>query len=107
VKIRSLSAAALLATALGATVLAGAAPTSASASVNGQTGATSASAERHVLAPLPPDWYYSGRYETMAACQVGFQDAAENGEFTGLGPCRWYAGDRYRPAGYYFLMYIP
>ncbi|WP_158578635.1 hypothetical protein [Spongiactinospora rosea] len=98
-KIRHLPAAALLATALGATALAGAAP--ASASITHQTSATSA------LAPLPPDWYYSGRYETMADCRIGFQDAAENGEFTGLAGCRYYAGDRYRRAGYYFLMYIP
>ncbi|MEV0389412.1 hypothetical protein [Nonomuraea sp. NPDC050643] len=106
-KIRSLSAAALLATALGAAILAGAAPTSASATVNDQAGVTSASAGRHALSPLPPDWYWSGRYETMDACDVGFQDAAENGQFTGLGPCRWDGGDRYRLAGYYFLMYIP
>ncbi|MFG1687120.1 hypothetical protein ACGFNP_43660 [Nonomuraea sp. NPDC049269] len=93
-KIRDLSAAALLATALGATVLAGAAP-------------ASASAARHVLAPLPPDWYYSSHYTTMDDCEVGLLDAAENGQYTGLASCRWYEGDRYRQAGYYFLIYIP
>ncbi|MER7213409.1 hypothetical protein ABT340_40630 [Streptosporangium sp. NPDC000239] len=35
------------------------------------------------------------------------RDAAENGDFTGLGGCRWDSGDRYRQAGYYFLKYIP
>jgi hypothetical protein len=105
VKVRTLSTAALLATALGVIILAGAAPTS--AAVHEQTGVTSASAERHALAPLPPDWYYSDRYDTMDACRVGFQDAAENGQYTGLATCRWYAGDRYRPAGYYFLIFIP
>ncbi|SEH00912.1 hypothetical protein SAMN05444920_118101 [Nonomuraea solani] len=104
-KVRKLSAAALLTTALGATILAGAAPASASAS--DQAGATSAPAERYALSPLPPDWYWSLRYETMDACRVGFQDAAENGQYTGLATCRWYEGDRHRQAGYYFLIYIP
>ncbi|MFF4415740.1 hypothetical protein ACFYY8_24700 [Streptosporangium sp. NPDC001559] len=96
--------AALLATALGAAVLAGAA--SASASVNHQT-ASVRSAESAAFAPLPPDWYWSKRYETMDACRAGWQDAAEHGDFTGLRGCRYYAGDQYRQAGYYFLIYIP
>ncbi|MEV8638821.1 hypothetical protein AB0395_44915 [Streptosporangium sp. NPDC051023] len=100
-KIRRLSAA-LLATALGAAVLSGAASASASASVH-QAGA---SAQSHAFSPLPPDWYWSRRYETMAACRVGFQDAYEHGDFTGLGACRRYE-DQYRPLGYYFTIYIP
>ncbi|MER7126728.1 hypothetical protein [Micrococcus luteus] len=99
-KIRRLPAA-LLATALGAAVLAGAA--SASASVNHQT----ASAESHTFAPLPPDWYWSMWYPSMDACRAGWQNAAEHGDFTGLRGCRYYAGDQYRQAGYYFLIYIP
>ncbi|MGW0481781.1 hypothetical protein [Nonomuraea sp. NPDC003214] len=100
-KIRSLSGAALVAAALGAAVLAGAAPASASAAET-----TPASAGGHALAPVPPDWYWSSRYDTLAACEVAFEDAAMNGQYTGLAPCRWYQ-DRYRAAGYYFLMYIP
>ncbi|WP_158558296.1 hypothetical protein [Spongiactinospora gelatinilytica] len=88
---------------MGATALAGAEPASASApaSITQQTSTTSA------LAPLPPNWYYSSRYETLAACHAGLQDAAQNGEFTGLAPCRYYPGDQHRQAGWYFLMYIP
>ncbi|MFF4989297.1 hypothetical protein ACFY19_19055 [Streptosporangium saharense] len=104
-KIRRLPAAALLAAALGTVALAGAVP--ASASVTGQTGAASASAESRAFSPLPPDTYWSLRYETREACWVGYQDAAENGEFTGLGPCRWYGGDRQNQAGWYFTIYIP
>ncbi|MFC3983220.1 hypothetical protein [Streptosporangium jomthongense] len=102
-KIRRLPAA-LLATALGAAVLAGAA--SASASVNYQT-ASAGSAGSHAFAPLPPDWYWSKWYATMDDCRAGWQDAAEHGDFTGLAGCRYYAGDQYRRAGFYFLIYIP
>ncbi|RJL35643.1 hypothetical protein [Bailinhaonella thermotolerans] len=101
-KIRSVSAALLIATALAAP-LAGAAAASAST----QYGAAPAAAERHALSPLPPDWYWSARYDTMAACDAAFEDAAQNGGYTGLAPCRWYAGDRHRLPGYYFLIYIP
>ncbi|WP_158578636.1 hypothetical protein [Spongiactinospora rosea] len=98
-KIRYLSAAALLATTLGTAALATAAP--ASATITHQTSATTA------LAPIPPNYYYSRRYETLAACYAGLRDAAENGDFTGLAPCRYYPGDQYRQAGWYYLMYIP
>ncbi|NRQ32802.1 hypothetical protein HII36_13265 [Nonomuraea sp. NN258] len=97
-KIRSLPAAALLATALGAAVLAGAVPAA---------GAATVPAGAHALSPLPPDWYWSSHYATLADCRAAFTDEAQNGQYTGLAPCRWYNGDRYRPAGYYFLYYIP
>ncbi|MEW9549599.1 hypothetical protein [Nonomuraea sp. NPDC050783] len=99
-KISDLPAAALLAAALGAATLAGTAPASASASAP-------APAARTFLAPLPPDWYWSEQYPTMDECRAGFQDAAVNGQYTGLATCRYYEGDRYRPPGYYFLIYIP
>ncbi|MEU1879104.1 hypothetical protein ABZ470_17470 [Streptosporangium sp. NPDC020072] len=103
-KIRRLPAA-LLAAALGTAVLVGAG--SASASVGYQTGVSAESRAFSAFAPLPPNWYWSSRYETSEACWAGYRDAAENGDFTGLGGCRWDSGDRYRQAGYYFLKYIP
>jgi hypothetical protein len=56
---------------------------------------------------LPVDWYRVGPYSTLEYCRVALADAAANGEYTGLGPCRWYAASPLWPAGYYFAVYIP
>ncbi|MFD0883371.1 hypothetical protein ACFQ08_02195 [Streptosporangium algeriense] len=102
-KIRRLSAA-LLAAGLGATVLAGAAP--ASASVSGQAGVTSAMAGSRVPAPLLTDYLYlSGPYQTMDACWVAHRRVSNSGKYTVLYDCRWYEADQQRSAGYYFLVY--
>ncbi|MFC3984528.1 hypothetical protein [Streptosporangium jomthongense] len=65
-KIRRLPAA-LLATALGTAVLVGAG----SASVGYQAGASAESRAFSAFAPLPPNCYWSSRYETSEACWAG------------------------------------
>ncbi|MFG1963554.1 hypothetical protein [Nonomuraea sp. NPDC049028] len=96
-KIRRLHSA-VLAVALGASVLASAAPVSAATQISAAVGA----------AGWPtPDWYLQGPYQTMADCDLAFQDAAQNGQYTGLAYCHWFRGGGPYPAGFYYEVYIP
>jgi hypothetical protein len=95
-RIRRVRAAAVLVVALGVGALTGAAPA---------VAAPAAAAEARPL--LPPDWYRVGHFATLAECRVAWQDAAQNGQYTGIGACYWYNGDRNWPAAYYFNVYIP
>ncbi|MFF3437349.1 hypothetical protein [Streptosporangium sp. NPDC002721] len=89
---------AVLALALGAGVLAGAAPALAAT----QTGAAVA------VASWPTrDWYLQGPYQTLSECDVAFQDAAQNGQYTGVLYCHWFRGGGPYPAGFYYEVYIP
>ncbi|MER7361706.1 hypothetical protein [Nonomuraea wenchangensis] len=89
---------ALLAVALGASVLAGAAPAVAAAQTS-----TAASTGGWPT----PDWYLQGPYATLADCEVAFQDAAQNGQYTGLVGCHWFRGGGVFRPGYYYEVYIP
>ena len=54
-----------------------------------------------------PDWYLQGPYQTMADCDLAFDDAALNGQYTGLAYCHWFRGGGPYPAGFYYEVYIP
>ncbi|MEV4380514.1 hypothetical protein, partial [Streptosporangium sp. NPDC049644] len=84
--------------ALGAGVLAGTAPAFAAT----QTGAA-------VTAGGWPtrDWYRQGPYQTLAACDLAFEDAAQSGLYTGLVGCYWVSGSGPYLAGFYYEVYIP
>ncbi|RSN09205.1 hypothetical protein DMB42_17980 [Nonomuraea sp. WAC 01424] len=88
----------LLAAALSASVLAGVAPafaaTQSSASVAGAGWPT-------------PDWYLQGPYQTLAACDAAYEDAAQNGQYTGLVYCHWFRGGGPYLPGFYYEVYIP
>ncbi|MER5326154.1 hypothetical protein ABZV14_39925 [Streptosporangium canum] len=96
-KIRRLHSA-VLAVALGASVLASTAPafaaTQTSAAVAAGTWPT-------------PDWYLQGPYQTLAACDLAYEDAAQNGQYTGLAYCHWFRGGGPYLAGFYYEVYIP
>ncbi|GII92994.1 hypothetical protein [Sinosporangium siamense] len=96
-KIRRLHSA-LLAVALGASVLAGAAPAVASTQISaaGASGGWPA-----------PDWYLQGPYPTLAACDLAYEDAAATGYYNGLVPCYWFRGGGPWMPGFYFQVYIP
>ncbi|WP_133061770.1 hypothetical protein [Streptosporangium minutum] len=96
-KIRRLHSA-VLAVALGASVLASTAPalatTQTSAAVTTGTWPT-------------PDWYLQGPYQTLAACDLAYEDAAQNGQYTGLAYCHWFRGGGPYLPGFYYEVYIP
>ncbi|WP_329083996.1 MULTISPECIES: hypothetical protein [unclassified Streptosporangium] len=96
-KIRRLHSA-VLAMALGAGVLAGTAPAFAAT----QTSAA-------VAAGMWPaqDWYLQGPYQTLAACDLAYEDAAQTGYYTGLVYCHWFRGGGPWLPGFYYEVYIP
>ncbi|MEU6723482.1 hypothetical protein ABZ917_07205 [Nonomuraea wenchangensis] len=96
-KVRRLPSA-VLAAALGASVLIGAAPAFAG---------TQASAAVATGGWPTPDWYLQGPYQTLADCEIAFQDAAQNGQYTALVGCHWFRGGGVWRAGYYYEVYIP
>ncbi|GAA0918417.1 hypothetical protein [Nonomuraea longicatena] len=96
-KIRRLHSA-VLAMALGAGVLAGAAPAVATV----QTGAPVATSGWPA-----PDWYRQGPHATLAACDLAFDEAANSGLYSGLAGCYWVSGGGHFRPGYYYEVYIP
>jgi hypothetical protein len=89
---------AVLAVALGVGVLAGAAPAVAAP----QSGAAV------VTGGWPtPDWYLQGPYQTLAACDLAYEDAAQNGQYTALVYCHWFRGGGPYMPGFYYEVYIP
>ncbi|MEU4510851.1 hypothetical protein AB0G05_15260 [Nonomuraea wenchangensis] len=96
-KVRRLPSA-VLAVALGASLLAGAAP----AFAGTQTSTAVAGAGWPT-----PDWYLQGPYSTLADCEIAFEDAAQNGQYTALVGCHWFRGGGVWRAGYYYEVYIP
>ncbi|MFF0771780.1 hypothetical protein ACFYUK_23040 [Nonomuraea wenchangensis] len=98
-KVRRLQSA-VLAVALGAGVLAGAAPAFAAA----QTGTATVGSAGGWPAR---DWYLQGPYPTLADCDVAFQDAAQNGQYTAVLYCHWFRGGGPYPPGFYYEVYIP
>ncbi|MER6580797.1 hypothetical protein [Nonomuraea sp. NPDC001023] len=91
---------AVVAVALGVSVLAGTAPASAttSATATARTGAAGWPA---------PDWYLRGPYQTLADCDAGFDNAADSGLYTALAGCHWFRGGGLWAPGYYFEVYLP
>ncbi|GGQ15810.1 hypothetical protein [Streptosporangium pseudovulgare] len=89
---------AVLAVTLGAGLLAGAAPALAAT----QTGAAVAAGGWPTR-----DWYLQGPYPTMAACDLAYEDAAQNGQYTGLLYCHWFRGGGPYMPGFYYEVYIP
>ncbi|MEU0481915.1 hypothetical protein ABZ260_22350 [Streptosporangium sp. NPDC006013] len=81
-KIRRLRSA-VLAVALGASVLAGTATqTSAAVATGGWP---------------TPDWYKAGPFQTLAICDAYHDDAAQSGLYSGLVGCHWFGGGLYTP----------
>jgi hypothetical protein len=96
-KIRRLPSA-VLAVALGASVLVGAAP--ALAATQTSTAAVGAGWPTR-------DWYLQGPYQSMADCDLAFEDAALNGQYTALAYCHWFRGGGPYLPGFYYEVYIP
>ncbi|MCG5220163.1 hypothetical protein [Streptosporangium sp. KLBMP 9127] len=104
-KLRRLHTTAVLAAAVSISVLAGAAPASAAT----QTSATAATQTSATVAAGWPtrDWYLQGPYQTLAACDLAYEDAAQNGQYTALLYCHWFRGGGPYLAGFYYEVYIP
>ncbi|GAA2898302.1 hypothetical protein GCM10010517_63400 [Streptosporangium fragile] len=89
---------AVLAVALGACVLASTAP------------AFAATHTRTAVAAggwPTPDWYLQGPYQTLADCDLAYEDAAQSGLYTGLVGCHWFRGGGPYMPGFYYEVYIP
>lgn len=98
-KIRRLPAAALLATALGAAALTGAAPAVATA----RTGTVPAAGAHSSL--LPPNWYQRGPYPTLESCRADLQQEVDSG-VNGVKLCRYEDRPNQWQDGYYYYAYI-
>ncbi|MET8984683.1 hypothetical protein ABZW49_04480 [Nonomuraea wenchangensis] len=48
-----------------------------------------------------------GPYPTLADCDLAFQDAAQNGQYTAVLYCHWFRGGGPYPPGFYYEVYIP
>lgn len=53
------------------------------------------------------DWYLQGPYQTLADCDLAYEDAALNGQYTGLLYCHWFRGGGPYLPGFYYEVYIP